>query len=388
MDETARLSSVIGNLYDAALDPALWRAGLVEARDFVGGSAAAIFAKDAAATELTLFHEDGGIEPRYQQLYMERHMALDPANTAHFFSTVETPVSITDCIDYGEFLETRFYKEWARPQGLVDFITVALEKTTFQAALFGVFRRERDGIADGASKQRMHLIAPHVRRAVLIGQAIELKSAKAASLAETFDGLSAAMFLVQSNGRIVHANAAGHRFLADSGSLYAVGDRLSARNVSTHKAIAEILAAAELGDDAVGTRGVALPLTSREGGTYLGHVLPLTSGARRQEGKAHSAVAAIFVRKAEIEIAAVPAVIARHFRLTPTELRVLLAVVEVGGVPEVAEALGVADTTVKTHLGNVYVKTGTSRQADLVKLAAGFSSPLATNSPRAPSRRS
>ena len=54
----------------------------------------------------------------------------------------------------------------------------------------------------------------------------------------------------------------------------------------------------------------------------------------------------------------------------------LLAVVEVGGAPEVAESLGVAESTVKTHLGRLYGKTGAGRQADLVKLVAGFSSPL------------
>ena len=37
--------------------------------------------------------------------------------------------------------------------------------------------------------------------------------------------------------------------------------------------------------------------------------------------------------------------------LTPMELRVLLAIVEVGGAPEVAEALGIAESTIKTHLG-------------------------------------
>ena len=99
--------------------------------------------------------------------------------------------------------------------------------------------------------------------------------------------------------------------------------------------------------------------------------------ARRRAGSAYAAVAAIFVRKAELEIPSTPEVIARHYNLTPTELRVLLAVIEVGGVPEVAGALGVADTTVKTHLGKLYGKTGTSRQADLVKLVAGFQSPLA-----------
>ncbi|MGZ3349601.1 MAG: helix-turn-helix domain-containing protein, partial [Xanthobacteraceae bacterium] len=75
--------------------------------------------------------------------------------------------------------------------------------------------------------------------------------------------------------------------------------------------------------------------------------------------------------------------IARTFELTPAELRVLLGIVEVGGVPETAENLGVAETTVKTHLHRVFAKTGASRQADLVKLAAGFSNPLAMAENRA-----
>lgn len=377
MDEAARLSAVIGDLYDAVLDPSLWSVVLGEARDFVGGSAAAIFAKDAAATTLTVFHHDGGIDPHYTQLYYERYMALDPSNTAHFFSTVGEPISTADFIDYDEFHETRFYKEWAKPQGLVDFITVALEKSMTSAALFGVFRKTQEGIADDDSKRRMRLIAPHIRRAVLIGKAIDLKAAQTASFADVLDGLSAAMFLVQANGRIVHANAAGHAMLAASGFLYAASDRLMVRDVTKHRALMEVLSAAGDGDGAVGARGVSLPLATRDGGAYLAHVLPLTSGARRKAGRAYAATAAIFVRKAELELPSTPEIIARHYRLTPSELRVLLAVIEVGGVPEVAEALGVADTTVKTHLGSVFAKTGTSRQADLVKLIAGFQSPLA-----------
>jgi len=71
-----------------------------------------------------------------------------------------------------------------------------------------------------------------------------------------------------------------------------------------------------------------------------------------------------------------PEIIARAYRLTPTELRVLLAIVQIGGVPEVAPALGIAENTVKTHLGNLFVKTGARRQADLVKIVAGFATPL------------
>src|SRR5262249_47304332 len=67
-------------------------------------------------------------------------------------------------------------------------------------------------------------------------------------------------------------------------------------------------------------------------------------------------------------------VIGKTYKLTPTELRVLRAIVNVGGVRQVAGNLGIADTTVKTHLGRLFEKTGVSRQADLVKLVAGYSS--------------
>ena len=69
-------------------------------------------------------------------------------------------------------------------------------------------------------------------------------------------------------------------------------------------------------------------------------------------------------------------VIGKTYKLTPTELRVLRAIVNVGGVRQVAGNLGVADTTIKTHLGRLFEKTGVSRQADLVKLVAGYSSVL------------
>jgi len=52
-------------------------------------------------------------------------------------------------------------------------------------------------------------------------------------------------------------------------------------------------------------------------------------------------------------------------------MRVLIMIVQIGGVPEVAPVLGVSETTVKTHLQRVVAKTGTSRQADLVQVVAG-----------------
>ena len=62
----------------------------------------------------------------------------------------------------------------------------------------------------------MRLIAPHIRRAVLIGRMFEFKAAEVATFVDTLDGLSAGMYLVDANGRLIHANAAGQALLAAS----------------------------------------------------------------------------------------------------------------------------------------------------------------------------
>ena len=161
--------------------------------------------------------------------------------------------------------------------------------------------------------------------------------------------------------------------------LRAVGGRLVADDAQVDQSLRETFAAADNGDADIGIKGIALPLTARDGERYVAHVLPLTAGARRRTGAGYAAAAALFVRRAALETRSPPEVIAKTYKLTPTELRVLLAIVEVGGVPEVATALGVADTTVKTHLGRVFQKTSATRQADLVKLVAGFSNPFAAD---------
>lgn len=378
MLDAEALSALIGNIYDASLDPAQWSSVLAKLSGFVGGPASGLYAKDATARTGNIFYHDGGIPAHYVQLYFDKYVKLDPSNTAHFFAEIERPMTTSDFMPYEEFLETRFYNEWAKPQRLVDHVTVALDKSATSVAMFGVFRHERDGLADEDTRARMRLIAPHVRRAVLIGRAIDLKTTRDASLAETVDGLAAGMFLVDAGGRIVHANAAGHAMLADADFLRANGARLVAADAAADQTLQEIFAAAGSGDAALGVKGIAVPLAARGGERFVAHVLPLTSGARRRAGAAYAAAAALFVHKAALATLAPPEIIAKTYNLTPTELRVLLAIVEVGGAPEVAEALGIGEGTVKTHLKRLFAKTGTRRQADLVKIVAGFASPLAS----------
>ncbi|MFZ3354427.1 MAG: LuxR C-terminal-related transcriptional regulator [Xanthobacteraceae bacterium] len=376
MREAERVSTLIGDIYDTALDPALWVPVLGKVRQFIGGWAIALSWKDAVAKRGGCYFTEGDQDPSYRQVYFDKYIKFDPFTMTQFVVDVEEPKSFLDVLPYPELIQTRIYKEWAKPQGVVDALMCLIDRSVTSVGFMVVFRSERDGFVDDATRQRARLIIPHLRRATLIGKVVDLQKAEAASFADTLDGIDAGMFLVDAAGRLVHANAAGHAMLSEMDVLRAAGGRLVLNDTQADQALADTFAMAGDGDAAIGVKGVAVPIVALDGERYVAHVLPLMSGARRQAGKSYRATAALFVHKAALETPSPPQAIAAAYKLTAMELRVLLAVVEVGGVPEVAEALGVAESTVKTHLGRVFAKTNSSRQADLVKLVAGFANPL------------
>ncbi len=378
MEPDATLLQLIGGIYDAALNPDSWKAVLPKIGAFVGSSAGGIFAHDSSRTrsQMSIAYEFG-TDAEYRQLYVEKYRMLDPMAGTYFVLDVGEVFSTSTVMLHAEFLQTRFYKELIRPRGWIDNICVYLDRTPESHAGFALFRNEREGVADEPARERLRLLVPHLRRAVLIGKIIEFKSAQAATFASALDRLSAAMLFVDSDGRIIHANAAGRAMIADGNVLRASLGRLVAGDPDVTSTFQEIFLAADSGDAAIGVKGVAVPLVARDGERYVAHVLPLSSGTRRGGGMGYAAAAALFVQKAALATRSPPEAIAKTYGLTAMEVRVLLAIVEVGGAPQVAKTLGIGEGTVKTHLKRLYEKTGARRQADLVKIFAGFASPLA-----------
>jgi DNA-binding CsgD family transcriptional regulator len=198
---------------------------------------------------------------------------------------------------------------------------------------------------------------------------------KAEAAIDTLDVLCVGVFLLDARLRIVHANRSGHLMLAQRVLLRTADGCLTTREPSARRNLRVGIAMATTPNSALG-RGLTVKLQATKGDPYLAHLLPLTAGERRRGSAMYETVAALFVHKVQPQISTLPEIIAAHYNLTPMEMRVLLAIVEMGRVPEVAEELGIARNTVKTHLLHVFAKTSARRQADLVKLVFAFSNPL------------
>lgn len=286
--------------------------------------------------------------------------ALDPAQWAGVLDT------ITDFINPGP---ERFFHGGLQPREWIDAASAMLEEPA-DDLVSGT--RYRAGVADDV-RRRLAMILPHIRRSLLIGEDIARSRAETAVLADTVDGLGAGLFVVDGTTRILHTNAAARRLLAAEDVLSSHGGRLVACDPQANRSLRLALTAT---DGPIDVMPDPLPLIAPDGTRRVGHVRPLKPVARSYGNGPQEALAAVLVYKAGMECPRPPDIIARSYNLTPTELRVLLAIVEIGGAPEVAAKLGIAPSTVRTHVGRLFEKTGTKRQAELVRLVAGFASPF------------
>jgi DNA-binding CsgD family transcriptional regulator len=378
MREADELSRVIGDVYDASLDPALWPTAIESICGYVGAASASLHSQDSVsrATDALFWWGRESSAPHFFKIYQEKYGKINPIFPGVIFFDLEMPVAVPDVISCEEFVRTRFFREWLAPQGLMDGLFSNLEKGATSCALFTAMRHAEQGEVDDRMRRRFELITPHVRRAMLIGNVIDLHRVEAAALADSLDELASGMFIVDQTGRIIHANLSAHRLIAEANVLRASNGRIAALDPRDSQNLLDIFTTAQSGDAAVGKKGIAMPLTARTGERYVAHILPLTSGARRKAGVSYQATAAMFVRKAALDLPSPPEALANEFKLTPAEVRVMFAIAEIGGVPEVAPVLGISDQTVKTHLHRIYEKTATKRQADLVKLLASYSGRL------------
>ena len=129
VSELIELSSLIADIYDATLDPALWQQTLANISAYVGGYSAVLFWHETAtetAQALYSFNDD----PEYTRLYFEKYLSMDPFFPASQFVDAGVVYRSNDIVPQAELEETQFFKEWIEPQGIVDAIATTSRITS------------------------------------------------------------------------------------------------------------------------------------------------------------------------------------------------------------------------------------------------------------------
>jgi DNA-binding CsgD family transcriptional regulator len=362
-------SSIITDIYDCAVDPTLWPDTLGRINQQMKGAYLAVNLFDKATqTGRHAYHSVWDAD------WLERLNAYVfeiPGMSQQLFGAIDTPNSSLSQVSEAELRASRFFKEWAAPQGLLDGGSIKFVDTVSTIGILSFVVPDNRPPVTAEEHAHIQFLSPHIRRAMMIGDLIDAKDIELCSYRAAMDRLDFPLILSDARGKIHFANQAASALL-DSGDV--VRDqrgKLVVADLARKPALDDALARAHRGDRDIGLYGIGIPLSRDFERPTVGYVLPLNqSDARHLTG---GASAAVFFSTGAGGMPVVEAVLSTLYGLTPTEVRVAREISGGDTTRAIGKRLNMSENTVKTHVRHIFEKTGITRQTELVRLLADLS---------------
>ena len=274
-----------------------------------------------------------------------------------------------------EPLNSDFYLKWVKPLGFRDVLGVLVLRSGKRVAWFSVVRSGVQPRFNDGDLRQMELLSPHICRALMISDALDLQSIAATRLAETVDQLSTGIVLTEDSGRIAYMNGSAEAILKDGNALKSRDGRLVAvRPGAARYVVARADKRAWPGRrlrQADNTRFRCRTKRDRADRQRPAAAMarwPQSAGiAARRRRRHHSK---------SFRGRAPPMEAVARCTGSPPLNAMCWNIADSHSPQETADHLGVSINTVKTHLQKIFAKTNTARQADLVRLVARSTAPL------------
>ncbi len=370
-----QLQALIGEIYDLALEPAQWSSTLGNLVNVFGGNGVAISDKDFRENQPTFILQSGfcnEIVKLYTEHYIKTDIRFAAAQHLPAGSLLHEPMFITEA----EMDRSEYYQEFLAPFDFRYHLGGALENSNDVIAAIAIQRSPRAGAFEDVDIKRLTLLLPHLRRALLIQRRLDTLQRRGQMLVEILDRLPTGVVVLDEQAKPVIMNRTAEALVASGDGLRSTPDGLAACRPQETAALLKLVAqalVAGLNQSFAAAESILLARPSRNrplvvsvvpGGSTLSGELAL-SGRH----------AILFVSDPETRprVRLSPAFI-KSYAFTPTEARLLEALVN-GATPENAQALfGISMATVRKHLQTIFCKAGVNRQIDLVRLV--LTSPL------------
>ena len=370
-----RFSELVGGIYDAVIDPVLWTDAVDAIRREFRFHNAMMGVSKLPGNEVVV-NVSANVPPAFVTSivdYGPEILELVGGVAGMMRLVVEEP-TLNGPLLPPNWRENRYYIEWAKPQGLVDQVILPLANDRRTIGHLGLGIHElREPVAP-ETMDELRLLAPHLRRAVQISRLLDLTTGTAATFEAALSAMSSAAVLVNTDMKIVYANAVARRMLDDADAIRSAGGYLELSTVLVPGQLELAVLGAAGPEIELGRRGIGIPGRRLDGTPVVLHVLPLEQRSPRA-GAPWKSVAAVFIAETGGQSTVPIDALSILFNLTPMETRVLELTVAGHSGREAAAVLAVAPSTVKTHMLNLFAKTGRHRREDLVKLAREASLP-------------
>jgi DNA-binding CsgD family transcriptional regulator/PAS domain-containing protein len=359
----AEISAVVESVYAATLLPDAWSSWVARTTDWLGGIAAGFTVWDKATSSARyqiLQHPDARAIDRYVD---EEIWRLDPQMPVlHAIRRVAVYTDVEQ-LDRDE-PATREYLRWQMSNAnMGHYLSVGTPLSDTLTAGLSIHRAVEDGATPSETQARLAAIVPHVQNALRLG------FRHTAMLdAAWWDGLLAQQdepaLLLDEQGGLLRASPSAEALLGGHDGLDVRHGQLVAAHPASDARLQAIIAGAiRVVDASAGAASIA-----RRAGraALIVSAFPLVRKARPLSPFEAAALVTI-VDPIRIRPTR-PALWRDAFALTPREAVLAAELLAGHSLESAAATMEMSRNTARTHLRQLFAKTGCSRQSDLVRL--------------------
>lgn len=268
--------------------------------------------------------------------------------------------------DPARLQESEAQRDFFVPRGIAHIAAAVVLKDDDRWVGLAIRRGRRE--TDAFTERESGLLGqalPHLKRSLQIHRQFAEERAAGADFQQAFDHLRIAAIVVGSGGRILRVNRAGEALLTEGSVICSVGGRLAARTLTESSALAALIASALAASATGRAPGAPIRLCGRGGKVYAAISSPMSP---LPVGLGASMPCALILLRCLTPAAMNPDYLRALFGLTPREAQLAALLAAGRSIDQAAAGLGISRETARFHLRNIFGKTESERQGELVAL--------------------
>ena len=378
--------TLIGLIYDAALDAERWPDFLDQISQSFDSAKGTFFVFDGEKSAYPFIY-DYNVDPDYSLAFEQYYSSLNPYTLGALGNMPKGKVVYaSEFFSEENCKKTEFYNDFLKPQNISTAHTcINLENHPNKIATFivappaHIFDQKREVFAS-----RLQLLAPHIVRAVELNRLTHGLRLAQQSLEHLILNFQWPLFIVDQTSHLQLSNSLAEELLRQGSLLYLdpFGCLHTGNSYQNAAFVNAISTSSQLNDKT----GYPVVLNDKQTEcSYLAWILPLTQTTSKGSGQSFAFVDELNHKSSMIIIVPIDgtapysiAIITQILNVTEAEAQLISALMKGMSPTEYAIKSRVSKNTVKNHLANIYYKTGTTRQAELVALAFKLLGPLQT----------
>jgi len=370
LHESGRVSDLIASIYASTTDLRGWSAfaeQLAHALDL--RAVDFVLSSRAPDGRLGFVPASYGIDEADLARYQAYYVHCDPHLEPSFAIPNGTVVRNAEVVPDEELVKSEFFNDFYRGTlGLRHGFAGMIHNQGLESSVIVCHRGHDQPAPSDLDLELLELLTHHLQSARSIALQLGSLQEILRISVDMLDRFSVGAVFLDRSGQVMHANARAQAILRANDGLGLSDERLCAARHSDTKALDAVVASAAAltqGETNCAPTSVRLP---RPSGRRPLDVTALPIGRRSNWWSEIRAAACLIVNDGEAELAGAAHRLTELYQLSPVEAELAVAISMGVTVRDWADHRGVSVETVRWQLKQVFAKTGTSRQPELMRL--------------------